>query len=78
MVGGGGAPFRWGGPVGERSALMGSARLSPCSVCPAREKREIAIVSKDSDSEEVGFKWLKGGYPRISARGYIIISKVNI
>ena len=34
----GGTPFRGGGPVGERSALMGSARLSPCSVCPADEK----------------------------------------
>ena len=78
MVGGGEAPFCGGGPVGERNALMGSARLSPYSVCRAREKCEIAIVSDDPNSEEVESKWLKGGYPRISARGYIIISKINI
>ena len=35
----GGARYLWGGQVGERIALMGSARLSTCSVVPpAREK----------------------------------------
>ena len=29
---GGGSDFLWGGQVGERSALVGSARLSPSSV----------------------------------------------
>ena len=67
-------------------ALMGSAaRLSPCSVCPAPRKRENIngnLRSEDARGksiyEEVESKVVEGGFPRISARGYIIISKVKI
>ena len=59
-----GDQYRRGGPVGERSMLIGSLQLYPYSVVLPRKNRELAIVSKDpreSLSEKVGSKWLKGG-----------------
>ena len=50
----------WGGKVGEKSALMGSACLSPCSiVLPA--KMEKTRMRGKADSKEVKPKCLKGG-----------------
>ena len=59
---------------GAERAHMAYVILSPCSVVLPREK----VSEGNFDSEEVESKWLKGGVPRISVRGYIIISKVNI
>ena len=71
----------WEGWVSDRRS-WGSARPLPLLFFPAREKVingncEQGCEGK-SNSEEVDSKWLKGGFPYISAQGCIIIPKVNI
>ena len=56
----------WGVQVGERSAIMGSALLSPCSVYPASENGEYQWTLQTRmgwklNDEEVKSEWLKGG-----------------
>ena len=50
----GGSQCRGGGPVGERSALMGAAPL-PLLSCPRKMRNA-------SRAEKVESKWLKGGF----------------
>ena len=59
-MGGGGVKCFGVGMVGERSTFMGTAPF-PFFCCPAPKKREMVIVSgdaKESQAEEVEFKWL--------------------
>ena len=48
----------------------------PLLCCHARKKWQLGGLSGDARESRV--EVVEGGFPRISARGYIIISKVNI
>ena len=52
------------GQVGDQSVLVGYMRLSPCSVVlPAKSEKRLlrARMQGKFNSEEVKYKWLKGG-----------------
>ena len=73
---------RRGGTVGERSSLMISAHLSPFSVVlPAKSENRNGNCEQGLEGSRFRRSWVyvvERGLPRISARGYIVISQVKL
>ena len=69
-----------GGQVGDWSALTGAAPF-PLLYCPVWRKVRNKNCYRGCEGKLIQrsqFKVDEGGFPRISALGYIIISKVKI